>query len=128
MTEADFIDTVAENLGIKAAGQSLDAESGDIIRRRMAGTFARLAREELTTVANTGDIPDAQSLALADLVALDCAVPFSLTGQKLADLETAAVKATASIRMVVSERPYRDTVPLPRWWGSTRAGTYTGNG
>ena len=69
MTEAEFVDTVAENIGIAAAGQSLDADSAAIIRRRMAAVFARLAREELTTVANTDDIPDAQALALADIVA-----------------------------------------------------------
>lgn len=128
MTEADFVNTVAENLGIAAVGQSLSDDDASVIRRRMAGTFARLAREELTTVASTSDIPDGQSLALADIVAFDCAVAFSISGQALADLAGLAAKARDSIRMVVSERPTSDTLAQPRWWGPTRAGTYNGTG
>lgn len=127
MTEAEFVDTVAENLGILAAGQTLDAESAAIIRRRMTGTLARLAKEELTTVANTDDIPDAESLALADIVAFDCVVPFGLSAQ-LADFEALALKARDTLRLVTSERPYRDTLPIRRWWGGRRAGTYNGTG
>lgn len=128
MTEAEFIDTVAENVGVLAAGQTLSAEDGAIIRRRMVGVFARLAREELTTVANTNDIPAAESLALADIVALDCAVPFSISGGKLAELASFADKARDSLRLVVSERPYKDTLSQVRWWGSRRSGTYNGVG
>lgn len=128
MTAADFLDCVAENLGILAAGQTLDAESAVTIRRRMVGVFARLVREELTTVANTDDIPDAQSLALADIVAFDCAVPFQISGGKTQELAGFAEKALDSLRMVTSERPHKDTLSLPRWWGAGRRGTYTGNG
>lgn len=126
MTEANFIDTVAENIGILAAGQSLAAEDAAIIRRRMEAVFARLAREELTTVANTDDIPDAQALALADIVAVECAIPFGITGQALNDLAGAARVARDSIRMVTSERPTSDVLTVPRWWGPTRVGYYDG--
>ena len=126
MTEAQFIATVAENLGILAAGQTLANEDAAIIRRRMAGTFARISREELTTVASTADIPDAQSLALADIVAFDCAVPFALSGGKLAELAALKSAAIDSIRMVVSERPHRDTLDQLKWWGPTRRGYYNG--
>ena len=122
-----MIDTVAENLGILGAGQSLSNEDAAIIRRRMTATFARLAREELTTVANTNDIPAAESLALADIVAFDCAVPFGLGG-KLPELSALADKARDSLRLVVSERPYKDTLTQVRWWGSRRSGTYNGVG
>lgn len=128
MTEAQFLDTVAENLGILAAGQTLANEDAAIIRRRMEGVFARLAREELTTVANTNDIPAAESLALADIVAFDCAVPFSITGSRLGELKTLANDARDSLRLVVSERPYKDTLTQVRWWGSRRSGTYNGVG
>lgn len=127
MTEADFIDVVAENIGILAAGQTLDAESAVTIRRRMVGTFARLVREEVTTVANTDDIPAAESLALADIVAFDCAVPFGLAGGKVSELAAIAEKALASLRMVTSERPHKDTLSQVRWWGNRRAVTYNGN-
>lgn len=125
MTGAEFVDTVAENLGIAAEGQSLDAASAAIIRRRMTAVFARLYREELTTVANTDDIPAAEALALADIVAFDCAVAFSLGG-KLGELAALRDAALASLRMVTSERPHRDTLSQVRWWGSRRAGTYNG--
>lgn len=127
MTSAEFTETVAENLGILGAGQSLSNEDGAVIRRRMTAVFARLAREELTTVANTDDIPAEQSLALADIVALECAVAFGITGQKLDELAGAARVAVDTIRMVTSERPHRDTLAVPRWWGPSRSGTYTGD-
>lgn len=128
MTEADFVTTVAENLGVLGAGQTVNAEDGILIRRRMAGVFARLAREELTTVANTDDIPAAECLALADIVAFDCAVPFGISGGKLSELASFADKARDSLRLVVSERPYKDTLSQVRWWGSRRSGTYNGVG
>ncbi|MGV8841024.1 MAG: hypothetical protein ACWA6X_12055 [Bauldia sp.] len=120
MTEAEFIDTVAENLGLLAVGQSLAAEDAAIVRRRSAAVFARLAREELTTVADPDDVPAAEALALADLVAFECAVPFGLTGPKLAELAAGAEAARESLRLVRSERPHRDTLGLARWWGSRR--------
>lgn len=120
MTEAEFIDTVAENLGVLAAGQALANEDAAIIRRRSAAVFARLAREELATVADTDDVPAAEALALADLVALECAVPFGLTGPKLQELAAAAEAARDSLRLVRSERPFRDTLGVTRWWGSRR--------
>lgn len=128
MTEADFTNTVAENIGILPAGQTLSAEDGAIIRRRSAAVFARLAREELTTVANDDDIPDAEALALADIVAFECATPFQITGPRLGELGTLAEKARDSLRMVTSERPHKDTLGMARWWGGRRAGTYTGTG
>lgn len=128
MTSADFTTTVAENLGILGAGQSLSNEDAQVIRRRMEAVFARLAREELTTVANTNDIPAAQSLALADIVALECAVAFGISGGKLNELAGAARAARDSIRMVVSERPHRETLAVPRWWGPNRSGYYNGTG
>lgn len=126
MTEAEFIDTVAENIGILAAGQTLDADSADVIRRRMTAVFARLVKEELTTVANTDDIPDAQSLALADIVAFECATPFQITGTRLGELSALADKARDTLRMVTSERPYKSTLTIPRFWGPLRTGTYDG--
>jgi len=128
LTEADFVTTVAENLGVIGAGQTVNAEDGALIRRRMTGVFARLAREELTTVANTDDIPAAESLALADIVAFDCAVPFGISGGKLTELASFADKARDSLRLVVSERPYKDTLSQVRWWGNRRSGTYNGVG
>ena len=128
MTEADFLDVVAENLGVLAAGQTLSSEDAITIRRRMTGVFARLAREELTTVANTNDIPAAECLALADIVALDCAVPFSISGGQLAELASFAEKARDSLRLVVSERPHKETLTQVRWWGTRRSGTYNGHG
>ena len=128
MTESDFVSTVAENMGVLAAGQSLSDDDAAVIRRRMTATFARLAREELTTIANPDDIPDAQALALADIVALECAVAFGITGQALNDLAGAARGARDSIRMVVSERPHRETLAVPRWWGPNRSGYYNGTG
>lgn len=124
MTEAEFLDTVAEQLGILAAGQTLASEDGALIRRRAVATFARLAREELTTAASTNDIPDAQALALADIVALECAIPFGLSGQ-LNELAAAARAARDSIRLVVSERPHRETLAVTPWWGP-RHGRWSG--
>lgn len=120
MTEAEFIDTVAENLGLLATGQSLSSEDAAVIRKRSAAVFARLAREELTTVADPDDVPAAEALALADIVASECGVPFGLTGQKLAELAASADAARDSLRLVRSERPFRDTLGLTRWWGSRR--------
>jgi hypothetical protein len=120
MTEAEFIDTVAENLGLLATGQSLANEDAAIIRKRCAAVFARLAREELTTVADPDDVPAAEALALADIAAFECGVPFGLTGQKLQELAASANAARDSLRLVVSERPYRDTLGLTRWWGFRR--------
>lgn len=132
MTRADFITTVAENLGILGTGQSLSNEDSSIISRRMTPVFKRLAKRELTTVANTGDIPDDEALSLADIVAYECATPFSITGQKLAELATKGSEdqpegsAVRALRMIRSERPYRDTLEQTAWWGPSRAGTYRG--
>ncbi|MCC6734903.1 MAG: hypothetical protein IT534_02105 [Bauldia sp.] len=120
MTEAEFIDSVAETLGLLAAGQSLANEDAAVIRRRSAAVFARLAREELTSVADPDDVPAAEALALADIVAFACAVPFGLTGPKLQELAAGAGTARETLRLVRSERPYRDTLGLTRWWGSRR--------
>lgn len=122
MTEAEFIDTVAENLGLLATGQSLASEDAAIIRKRSAAVFARLTGEELTTVADADDVPAAEALALAlaDIVAFECGVPFGLTGHRLAELAAGAGAARDSLRLVRSERPSRDTLGLTRWWGSRR--------
>lgn len=128
MTEAEFKDTVAENLGILGSGQTLSAEDGAIILRRMTATFARLAAEEIVTVASTASIPDNQALALADIVAFDCAQPFSISGGKLSDMASFADRAIASLRLVTSERPYKDTLTQVRWWGAGRGGYYDGTG
>lgn len=132
MTEAEFITTVAENLGVKAAGQSLPNEDAAIIRARMGPVFATAAGRELTTVANTNNIPDAQALPLADIVAFECATPFSITGQKLMELaakgdwETGS--AIATLRMLTSERPHKSTATFQRFWGPSSAGFYNGTG
>jgi hypothetical protein len=131
MTEADFTTTVAENLGILGTGQSLSNEDAAIIRRRMTSVLARLAKRELTTVANTNDIPEAEALALADIVAYECATPFSIAGQKLAELaakgsEDPEGSAVRALRMVRSERPHKSTLTQGQWWGEPRSGYYNG--
>lgn len=128
MTEAEFKDTVAENLGILASGQTLSAEDGAIILRRMTATFARLAAEEIVTVASTASIPASQALALADIVAFDCAAPFGISGGKLSDLAAFADRGINSLRLVTSERPYKNTLGMIRWWGTGRGGYYNGTG
>ena len=49
-------------------------------------------------------------------------------GGKLAELASFAEKARDSLRLVVSERPYKDTLSQVRWWGTRRSGTYNGTG
>ena len=66
------------------------------------------------------------NLGPADIVAVECAIPFGITGQALNDLAGAARVARDSIRMVTSERPTSDVLTVPRWWGPTRVGYYDG--
>jgi len=128
LTDADFIDTVADKLGILGAGQTLSNEDAALIRRYRIGTFARVAAELETTVANIDDVPDAQSLALADLVAFDCATAFQISGSKLGELLSLANAAINTLRVVTAEQAYKDTLTQGRWWGPSRAGTYRGVG
>jgi hypothetical protein len=125
VTKSDFIATVLENLGVLAAGQTVSAEDRDTIDRRMTGIFALLSAEDLIDVADEENIDDAPSLPLADIVTLACVTPYGITGPKLAELKVAEKEARETIKLILREKPHRDTLTVPPFWGR-RGGYYNG--
>jgi hypothetical protein len=122
MTESDFVATVLENIGILASGQTVTAEDRDIVVRRMTSVFAQLAGEDLYEVADPENIEDSVALLLADIVSHACATPYGIQGGKLAELAAGAQAARDGIKLVTRERPHRDTLTVPRFWGRRRGG------
>jgi hypothetical protein len=125
VTKSDFIATVLENLGVLAAGQTVSAEDRDVIDRRMTSVFAQLSAEDLIDVADEENIDNAPALLLADIVTLACVTPYGITGPKLAELKVAEREARETIKLITREKPHRDTLVTPRFWGS-RGGSYNG--
>lgn len=128
MTGADFISTCLENLGVLAAGQAASAEDVAIVHRRMTPKFAQLAEEDITVVPDETEIDDAQALLLADVIAMECANAFGITGQKLLELAAAAEDGRHRLQVVTRERATGTTLALGRWWGGGRRGYYNGPG
>ena len=125
MSKSDFIATVLENLGVLAGGQTVSAEDRDVIERRMSSVFAQLSAEDLIDVADEENIDSAAALSLADIVTMNCVTPYGITGQKLMELAAAESAARERIKLMTREKPHRDTLSVPRFWGS-RGGSYNG--
>jgi hypothetical protein len=92
----------------------------------MTSVFALLSAEHLIDVADEENIDEAPSLPLADIVTLACVTPYGITGPKLAELKVAEREARETIKLITREKPHRDTLSVPRFWGS-RGGYYNGS-
>lgn len=125
MTEPEFCDTVLENLGVLAAGQTASAEDVAIIKRRMTAVFAQLEQEDIASVPDTENIDDGQAMPLADVVTLACTAPFGISGQKLMELAAADAAGRAALKVINRERPSSTVLSQQRWWGGR--GRYNGH-
>jgi hypothetical protein len=92
----------------------------------MTSVFAQLSAEDLIDVADEENIDDAPALLLADIVTLACVTPYGITGPKLMELAAAESSARETIKLITREKPHRDTLSVPRFWGS-RGGYYNGS-
>jgi hypothetical protein len=78
-TSADLITEALANLGVLAAGQSIDPEDYSYVQTKLDSIFRKIAALEIVYVADADNIPSAWFSDLADIVAGECATKFGAT-------------------------------------------------
>ena len=85
-TQADLVEKVLANLGVRSAGQPTDPEDSLYITEDLDSIVRMLAGLDIVYVPDINNIPGAWFSDLADIVAGECAVKFGQNGPGLADM------------------------------------------
>ncbi len=78
-TSIDLITETLANLGVLAAGQSIDPEDFNYVTARLDPTIRKLAALDIVWIADQNNIPGAFFSDLADILAGECATKFGAT-------------------------------------------------
>lgn len=121
-TQAELVQTIAENLGVVAAGQSVSAEDNEVIVRRLDPKNEELNARAICYIPDLDDIDDAFFLPFAAVMAAELAGAFGIIGSQKTQLDAAAVKGEAALRDVVRPRGTRQMLNIEqiggrRWYG-----------
>lgn len=119
-TRDDLIELVAQNLGILAVGQSLSADDSSVIDQRIDPTNEWLNGKGIAYIPDLDDIDDGWFLPFGAIVAFNCAKPFGISGQSLADLKTLHDNAVTDVYDLARPKGTRQTLNLERFWGWNR--------
>ena len=82
LTRQEISDRALEALGVKAAGVNAIAEDGNRSKEKVDAVYNRLRREGLAPFA-LATVPDWAQTQLINLVAVDLAPDFGVSGQRL---------------------------------------------
>jgi hypothetical protein len=99
-TRADLINAIGENLGVKAAGQSLSAEDEALIDARLDGALGELAARRVFPHVDTQEFEDESYLAIADGCTPFCAVPFGVSQVGGMDMNSFRLSAEQRLRRI----------------------------
>ena len=96
-TSADLITEALANLGVLAAGQSVDPEDYSYVSTKLDSILRKLAGLEICYVPDPENIPGAWFSDLADIIAGECARKFGFGGQDLSDVINRGLGGSAQI-------------------------------
>lgn len=121
-TQAELVQTIAENLGVVAAGQSVSAEDNEVIVRRLEPKNEELNARAICYIPDLDDIDDAFFLPFAAVMAAELAGAFGIIGSQKQALNAEAIKGEAALRDVVRPRGTRQMLNIEqiggrRWYG-----------
>ncbi len=102
-TRSDLINRTLGKLGVRAAGQTPNAEDYDNVDGYLDGTLASLAARDVVFVADADAIPSAFLNDIASILARDAASEFGVMADELAKIESQAAAAEYSLK--VMQRP-----------------------
>jgi hypothetical protein len=85
-TSTDLVTEALANLGVLAAGQSIDPEDFNYVNEKLDSIFRKIAGLEIVYVPDPNNIPGAWFSDLADIVAGECATKFGATPDDYAKL------------------------------------------
>lgn len=120
-SRAQFIERVAENLGILPEGLALSAADHAKISNLIDPSFALLASRDIYYVNNDDQIEVAAFLPLAVWVANQLADTYGLATDEAAKLAAKASAAESDLRQIAAPRRARRRLQSPF---ITRAGAY----
>jgi hypothetical protein len=115
-SSADLITEALANMGVLAAGESIDPEDFAYVNEKLDPIFRKLAGLEVVYVSDPDNIPGAWFSDLADIVAGECASKFGIAGEVYMTLvnkglggagqvEIGAGTAAKSLKIMLRGRP-----------------------
>lgn len=115
-SSSELVLEALKNLGVIAAGQSVDPEDFNYVNEKLDSIFRKLAGLEVVFVADPDNIPGAWFSDLADIVAGECATKFGLVGDEYVtmmnkglggagNVEIGAGTAAKSLKIMTRGRP-----------------------
>ena len=96
-TQNDLIVEALANLGVLAAGQSIDPEDFSYVEEKLDSILRKLAALEICYVPDANNIPGAWFSDLADIVAGECATKFGSNPDHYAMLLSRGLGGVASV-------------------------------
>lgn len=96
-SSADLVTEALSNLGVLAAGGTLEPEDFNWVNEKLDPIFRKLAMLEIAFIADPANIPGAWFADLADIVAGECASKFGFVGQDLIDKVNAGLGGKAGV-------------------------------
>jgi hypothetical protein len=92
-TSTDLITEALANLGVLAAGQSIDPEDMNYVSEKLDAIVRMLAGLDIVWIADVNNIPGMFFAPLADIVAGECATKFGATPDDVIKLKNAGLGA-----------------------------------
>lgn len=122
-SSSDLITEALANLGVLAAGQTIDPEDFSWVNEKLDSIFRQIAALEIVYVSDPNNIPGAWFASLADIVAGECASKFGLVGQEYTDkvnrglggagpVPIGAGTAAMSLKIIGRGRPTYETLRI----------------
>lgn len=112
MSASDMADFVLERLGVKAQGQAASGAEGQTALVVVEAVFAQLQRDGVASFELSA-IPEWAQLPFANMVAVELAPSFGITGERMALFMAAADKGHKDIAAHSSSRP---PIPIKPFW------------
>lgn len=115
-TREELIARVLKNLGVLAAGQAPSDEDRAEVDDLIDPVCAKLLDDGVAKL-NGDEIDDAAYLPLARIVAEQAMTPFGISGQKAAEIATAAEQSRTDLKLAYRVYDARPPMRLEQFWG-----------
>jgi len=102
-TRSDLVLRTLGKLGVRAAGQTPNAEDYDNVDGYLDGTLAALAARDIVLVNDADAIPAAFLNDIAALLAKDSASEFGVMADEMAKIDSEAAQAIVNLRIMQSK-------------------------
>ena len=108
-TNAEIRQTAAENLGVRGEGETLPSYEVADFDQAISEVYSELRQLNLTTWAETSDVPDEYARSFAMLVSESRAAKYQIPDAKYQRIQFEADKALMRIRKLQSKRKLGQT-------------------